>query len=151
MSFLKTDTIEINGQPLLLTELSGLERYEHMDYSTKLQSEAPAEPEPLAEGASPVEHETRLFALQKWSQAWAKLSYLAQVNLVAYGIKGFEAVQGQSQEDRRRWVQENLSDQSVVKVHNAVGYLSGMVFEPKDDMDEPASETEPAEPIDPKA
>lgn len=150
MSFLKTETIDINGQPLLLTELSGLDRFEHIEYCAGLEEKAPQKPDELPDDATEQQMEAHNLAIMRWCSLWEKLSFESQVNIVAYGVRFNECLDGiDTQEARRQWVWANLSTKMIKKIHNALARLCEMAVEPQYVGDEKAPE--PEEPIDPKA
>ncbi|MEJ2766980.1 hypothetical protein VV869_23820 [Photobacterium sp. MCCC 1A19761] len=149
MSFLETYTHQLNGQVLLLTELSGLDRFSHIEYCGDLQVQAPEKPEDVADDASLVEREKYLLELTQWKNAWDRLAFESQVSLVAYGLRDDERLQNlESVELRRDWVWNNLSPKAVTEIHNKVAEMSGMVIEVAEESD--AADLRAEEPIDPK-
>ncbi len=74
LSFLKTKDVPIDDLNVTITQLSGLERLDFMDYCSEIpEPDRPAKPE---ETASETEQENYLIELNKYTQKCSALTFL---------------------------------------------------------------------------
>ena len=151
--FLKSKEVDLDEHKIIITQLSGLERYDYLDYLTDLPR--PDEPVKPAEDASEKENENYLHELSSLQKKWNKLLFIASSRLVAYGCKHgvFEI---EDLEERHQFVMANLSDEQVRQLHVKIAEMSGIPIhqfteEESAETDENPTETkDSSEPVDPK-
>ncbi|MCR9525484.1 hypothetical protein [Vibrio alginolyticus] len=85
-TFLKQKTVPVGDCEVSITQLSGLDRLNYMDYCTEIPD--PNRPKEPAEDASQEEKERYLLDLKKYSNAWLRINFMAQARLVAYAYRG---------------------------------------------------------------
>ncbi|EHK2883942.1 hypothetical protein J7H88_003563 [Vibrio parahaemolyticus] len=119
-SFLESKTIQVNGVDVAITQLSGLERYDYMDYCSDLpEPERPIKP---AEGASEEEQEKYLKEMGKYVQKWQRLNFIAQARLVAYGYRdGVESI-----DNRHNEIMSIMTPEKTAELYKAVAAFSGI-------------------------
>ncbi|EOX4451721.1 hypothetical protein ACK6XA_001662 [Vibrio alginolyticus] len=150
-SFLETKTIQVNGVDVVITQLSGLDRYNYMDYCSELpEPERPIKPR---EGASEEEQERYLHEMSKYVQKWQRLNFIAQSRLVAYGYRdGVESI-----DNRHNEIMSIMTPEKIAELYKAVAAFSGIPL-PEDNTSnehnnsgtESSEETVTQEPTDPK-
>ncbi|BBM66356.1 hypothetical protein VA249_30020 [Vibrio alfacsensis] len=144
--FLKTQTVELDGEQLTITQLSGLERFDFLDYCTDLpKPEQPAKPD---EFSSEQEKEKYLEEMSKNIKQWQRINFMGQSRLVAYGYKD----SGDDLEDRHQQIMGSMTPDQVKFLHDEIAKFSGIPLpEPVDETTGSDSESEEAqEPADPK-
>ncbi|MGL1103408.1 hypothetical protein ACSTLM_04365 [Vibrio parahaemolyticus] len=154
LSFLKTKDVPIDDLNVTITQLSGLERLDFMDYCSEIpEPDRPAQPE---ETASEAEKEKYLVELNKYTQKWFRINFLAQARLVAYGYR--EGVQ--DIDERHNQIMSMMTPVQVETLHHAIASFSGLpVPEPEqyatttegsDTSTTSTEDTTTQEPVDPK-
>ncbi|GAJ77654.1 LOW QUALITY PROTEIN: hypothetical protein JCM18905_3549 [Vibrio sp. JCM 18905] len=154
LSFLKTKDVPIDDLNVTITQLSGLERLDFMDYCSEIpEPDRPAKPE---ETASETEQENYLIELNKYTQKCSALTFLFQARLVAYGYR--EGVQ--DIDERHNQIMSMMTPAQVETLHHAIASFSGLPV-PEPEQDETTTEgsdtsttstedTTTQEPVDPK-
>ncbi len=151
--FLKTKEIKIDEHKITITQLSGLERYDYLDYLTDIPR--PVHPVRPEEGASEEESDNYLHELSALQKAWNKVMFIGASRLVAYGCK-HDAFDIEDLEERHIFVQENLSVEQINILHREIAEFSGIPIPELDEeesaeTDENQTETkDSSEPVDPK-
>nr|WP_319556003.1 hypothetical protein [uncultured Vibrio sp.] len=150
-SFLESKTVPVNGVDVLITQLSGLDRYNYMDFCSDLpEPERPIQP---AEGASEEEQEKYLLALGKYAQKWQRLNFIAQARLVAYGYRN----DVHNIDDRHNEIMSIMTPERIAELYQEIASFSGIPL-PEDSTSteeetstaESSEETTTQEPVDPK-
>ncbi|HDI3225462.1 TPA: hypothetical protein PMB55_000724 [Vibrio cholerae] len=142
-NFLKKKKVALEGGEIEVTQLSGLERYDFIDYCTSLsRPEIPVMP---SEDASREEKEAYLEECQKVAKQFERLTFICRARLVAYGCK---AEPNTDIEERHQSVMASFTDEQVKKLHDEIALFSGI---PIQSADENAEQEEQGEPVDPKA
>ncbi|MDV5034054.1 hypothetical protein [Vibrio diabolicus] len=149
-SFLESKTIQVNGVDVVITQLSGLDRYNYMDYCSDLpEPERPIQP---AEDASEEEQEKYLIALGKYAQKWQRLNFIAQARLVAYGYRN----EVHDINDRHNEIMSIMTPEKIAELYNDIAAFSGIPLAEDYTSTEETSTTENSEetttqePVDPK-
>ncbi|MBE4585504.1 hypothetical protein BOO29_11075 [Vibrio navarrensis] len=123
MKYLKKDTVPIDGHQISIRQLSGLERFEFLEYLSSTEM-----PETLnfSRDDTPTEERELAYqrALQDSLRAWQKFNHLGQSRLVAYGLVDDEL--SDDIEERHKQVRQWFSDSSIKALHDAIAILSGM-------------------------
>lgn len=141
-NFLKTKEVPLDGEKVIITQLSGLERFDFLDYCTDLPK--PEQPEPPGENATQLEKEKYLEEMSKNIKQWQRINFIGQSRLVAYGYKGEE----DNLEEHHKQIMGSMTPDQVKLLHDEIAKFSGIPLpEPVEDKD--ATE-EPQEPADPK-
>lgn len=145
-TFLKTKTVDVDGETVTITQISGLERFEFLDYCTDLPK--PAQVVKPAENATEQEKEKFLEEMSNNIKQWQRVNFMGQSRLVAYGYK--EA--GDELEERHKMIMSSMTPEQVQLLHNEIAKFSGIPLpEPVDETNESDSSSEEAqEPADPK-
>ncbi|WP_165311052.1 phage minor tail protein domain-containing protein [Vibrio ziniensis] len=143
-TFLKTMLTTVGDQEVTLTQLSGLERFDFIEYVAEM--EKPAMPVHPADDASPSEKEAYLDSINKVLHQFNKLTFIGQARLAAYGCKSF----GEDIEQRHQFVMANFTTEQVKHIHDEVAVLSGIPLNNGDEAESSENQHESAEPIDPK-
>ncbi|EHK9084579.1 hypothetical protein KCU26_001148 [Vibrio parahaemolyticus] len=151
VNFLESKTVPVNGVDVEITQLSGLERYNYMDYCTDLPE--PVRPIQPAEDASENEKEKYLSELGKFAQKWQRLNFLAQARLVAYGYRnGVEDI-----EERHNEIMSIMTPEIIADLYKNIASFSGIPLaedststEEETSTTESSEETTTQEPVDPK-
>ncbi|HDU8571217.1 MULTISPECIES: phage minor tail protein G [Vibrio] len=149
-SFLESKTIQVNGVDVVITQLSGLDRYNYMDYCSDLpEPERPIKP---AEDASEEEQEKYLIALGKYAQKWQRLNFIAQARLVAYGYRN----EVHNIDDRHNEIMSIMTPEKIAELYKDIAAFSGIPLAEDNTSTEETSTTESSEetttqePVDPK-
>lgn len=146
--FLKTKQVTLDDDiTITITQLSGLDRYDFMDYCTNLPK--PNEIAPIAEDATPEERENYINAMASNLTQWQCVTFKARSRLVAYGYReGDDCL-----ENRHRQVMESMTPEQIDILHNEIAAFSGIPLPEPETLEESAvvSEQEAKEPVDPKA
>ncbi|HIF9531187.1 TPA: hypothetical protein ACX6S4_003606 [Photobacterium damselae] len=146
-NFLKTKSVDVDGEQIVITQLSGLERYDFLDYCTDLPK--PIQPIKPSEDASQAEQDVYINEMEKCLKQWGRVNFIGQSRLVAYGYK--EA--GETLEDRHEMIMSSMTPDQVQLLHNEIAKFSGIPLpDPVEDNAEPGTaETEESlDPTDPK-
>lgn len=151
-SFLKQKTVQIGDDKVTIKQLSGLDRYDFMDFCS--DQPFPESIEVLPEDASKEEKETQLVKIDKVTRQWNRLNFIMQARLVAHGT-GFDI---NDIDDRHQYVMASMSQEQIKGLHDEIATLSGMSLPDENssnDGNEPEqpkadSELEEQEPVDPK-
>ncbi|MCG6227112.1 phage minor tail protein G [Vibrio furnissii] len=145
-TFLKKKDVPVGDQSVTLTQLSGLERYDFIEYVATLSK--PKMPVQPPEDAPISEKDAFLNNIEKVLNEFKKLTFIAQSRLVAYGCKEF----GNDIDCRHQFVMDNFMPDQVKLLHDEVAVFSGIPLnqEPEDGA---AGESTDAskESVDPKA
>lgn len=148
-NYLKSKTVPIGDQTVTLTQLSGLARFDFIEYLAEL--ERPETPVRPADDAPIDEKETYLEQFEKVVHQYRKLTFIGQSRLVAYGLM----VPGEDIEQRHRYVMNNFTCEDVQTLHDEVAVFSGIPLNNTDEStqssDEQGSDDSPQEPVGPKA
>lgn len=144
-SFLKTKNIDIDGEQVTITQLSGLERYDFLDYCSDLPQ--PEKPEPLSDDATSDQKDAYSRAVEKAFKQWQRTNFIAQSRLVAYGYKDA----GDDVETRHQTVMSTMTIAQVEFLHDEIAQFSGILLpksaeEPDDSDDDPETEEAPSDP-----
>ncbi|WP_039432787.1 hypothetical protein [Vibrio navarrensis] len=145
-TFLKTQEVNLDGEVIVITQLSGLDRFDFLDYCTDLPK--PEQPVNPGENSTAQEKEKYLDEMSKNIKQWQRINFMGQSRLVAYGYKE----PGDDLEDRHRQIMGFMTPDQVKFLHDEIAKFSGIPLpEPVEDADEPNSESEETqEPVDPK-
>lgn len=145
-TFLKKKDVSVGDQSVTLTQLSGLERYDFIEYVATLPK--PTMPVQPQEDAPISEKDAYLNNIEKVLNAFKKLTFIAQSRLVAYGCKEF----GNDIDCRHQFVMNNFMPDQVKFLHDEVAIFSGIPLnqEPEDGAADDSTNV-PKEPVDPKA
>lgn len=147
-TFLESKTIPINGVDIEITQLSGLDRFNFMDYCTDLPK--PKNPVKPAEDSPQEEFEAYLEEMDKNLKQWHRVNFMGQSRLVAYGYRnGVEDL-----DERHNQIMSSMTPEQVKNLHDEIAKFSGIPLpEPESQSNtETTSDelTEEQEPIDPK-
>ncbi|EJI1423084.1 hypothetical protein NDM58_000022 [Vibrio parahaemolyticus] len=150
-SFLESKTVQVNGVDVVITQLSGLDRYNYMDFCSDLPE--PERPILPAEGASEEEQEKYLLSLGKYAQKWQRLNFIAQARLVAYGYRG----DVNDINDRHNEIMSIMTPEKIAELYQEIASFSGIPLpednnstEEETSTTESSEETTTQEPVDPK-
>ncbi|CAK2034302.1 Phage protein [Vibrio crassostreae] len=143
-TFLKTKEVPFDGENIAITQLSGLERFDFLDYCSDLpKPETPVRP---AEEASEQEHQQFYESMSSVAKKWERLSFMGQSRLVAYGCQ-FDI---DDLEERHQFIMSSMIPDQVKTLHDEIAKFSGIPLpEPDEDTensDKPEQELEPADP-----
>jgi phage minor tail protein G len=138
-TFLKQKTVPVGDDKVTLTQLSGLDRYDFMDFSS--EQAFPESVEALSEKASKEEKEAQLQKMEKVTRQWNRLNFIMQARLVAHGTN-FDI---DDIDERHQYVMSAMSKEQIKELHDEVAKLSGMSLP-----DETPSIEEDAEPETPE-
>lgn len=145
-AFLKEKTILVGEQELTIRQLSGLDRFDFMDFCSDLT--LPERIKTPNEDASIEEKEAFLVEMHKVEKQWQRLNFIMQSRLVAFGSY-FDIA---DIEQRHQHVMASMSLDQIKEVHDEVAKLSGMELpEPEEDIEANKTELDDKEPVDPKA
>jgi hypothetical protein len=144
-SFLKTKNVPFCDETITITQLSGLERYDFLDYCSDLPK--PDVPDKPAEDASDKELNQYYEAMSAVVKKWERLSFMGQSRLVAYGIK-FDI---DDLEERHQYIMSSMMPDQVKELHDEIAKFSGIPLpEPEEETEESADSDKESEPADPK-
>jgi len=144
-SFLKTKNVPFCDETITITQLSGLERYDFLDYCSDLPK--PETPDKPAEDASDKELNKFYEAMSVVAKKWERLSFMGQSRLVAYGTK-FDI---DDLEDRHQYIMSSMMPDQVKELHDEIAKFSGIPLpDPEEETEEPADSGKESEPADPK-
>ncbi|HHF3026709.1 TPA: phage minor tail protein G [Vibrio diabolicus] len=138
-TFLKQKTVPVGDDKVILTQLSGLDRYDFMDFCS--EQAFPESVEALSEKASKEEKEAQLQKMEKVTRQWNRLNFIMQARLVAHGTN-FDI---DDIDERHQYVMSAMSKEQIKELHDEVAKLSGMSLP-----DETPSIEEDAEPETPE-
>ncbi|ELA8262810.1 TPA: phage minor tail protein domain-containing protein [Vibrio diabolicus] len=138
-TFLKQKTVPVGDDKVTLTQLSGLDRYDFMDFCS--EQTFPESVEALSENASKEEKEAQLQKMEKVTRQWNRLNFIMQARLVAHGTN-FDI---DDIDERHQYVMSAMSKEQIKELHDEVAKLSGMSLP-----DETPSIEEDAEPETPE-
>ncbi|UTV29000.1 phage minor tail protein domain-containing protein [Photobacterium atrarenae] len=147
MTFLKKQTVDVDGQSVEITQLSGLERFDYLEYCADLPQ--PDEVAPMGENPSEEQKKQYAQAIAKAHRTWTKLTFLFHSRLVAYGLKG----EATDIEQQHQVVMSTMTPDQIKHLHDEIARFSGMPLlndEQNESSEESTIETS-SEPIDPKA
>ncbi|EGR3042623.1 hypothetical protein DBT73_RS21690 [Vibrio parahaemolyticus] len=125
--FLKTKTVPVDEINVTITQLSGLERLDFMDYCSEIpEPERPARPD---ESASKLEQDNYLVELNKYTKQWFRINFLVQARLVAYGYRdGVENI-----DDRHNQIMSMMTPDQVGVLHYEIASFSGLPVPEKEE------------------
>ncbi|MFH4814353.1 phage minor tail protein domain-containing protein [Vibrio alginolyticus] len=138
-TFLKQKTVPVGDDKVTLTQLSGLDRYDFMDFCS--EQTFPESVEVLSEKASKEDKEAQLQKMEKVTRQWNRLNFIMQARLVAHGTN-FDI---DDIDDRHQYVMTAMTKEQIKELHDEVAKLSGMSLP-----DEAPSSEEDAEPETPE-
>ncbi|MFH4670369.1 hypothetical protein [Vibrio alginolyticus] len=118
--FLKKKEVPIDEQMVTITQLSGLDRLNYMDYCAEIPE--PESPNKPPEGATQEEQERYLLELKKYSNAWFRLNFMAQARLVAYGYPG----DSDNIDERHQQIMSIMSPPQVEALYREIALFSGL-------------------------
>ncbi|EMB9233962.1 hypothetical protein U9608_001460 [Vibrio alginolyticus] len=154
-TFLTQKTVPVGDDKVTLTQLSGLDRYDFMDFCS--EQTFPESIEALSEKASKEEKEAQLQKMDKVTRQWNRLNFIMQARLVAHGTN-FDI---DDIDERHQYIMSAMSKEQIKELHDEVAKLSGMPLPdetPSSEEDvEPETPEEDGEqeddldPVDPKA
>ncbi|ELB2927319.1 hypothetical protein QNE77_001953 [Vibrio alginolyticus] len=155
--FLKTKDVDVNGVMVTITQLSGLERLEFMDYCSEV--EEPVRPIKPDENATELEQEKYFTELNKYTQKWFRINFLIRARLVAYGYRN----NVENIEERFHEIISIMTPEQIEMLHYEIASFSGLPVPekpetaPSDGSETTTAtdtamteETTPQEPTDPK-
>lgn len=147
-TFLKTQNVTVDGEEIVITQISGLDRFDFLDYCTDLPK--PENPLKPAEDASEQEKEKYLDEMSKNIKQWQRVNFIGQSRLVAYGYKE----PSEDLEERHNQIMRTMTPDQVKYLHDEIAKFSGIplpepVVETESDESDVNSEEAP-EPVDPK-
>ncbi|MGY0615870.1 phage minor tail protein domain-containing protein [Vibrio sp. FJH11] len=146
MAFLKEKTIPVGEQELTIRQLSGLDRFDFMDFCS--DQTVPEQLEAPKEDANQEEKEAFLVKASKVAKQWDRLNFIMCARLVAFGSH-FDIP---DIEKRHQHIMASMSVEQIKYVHDEVAKLSGMELPaPEEDAKETETELDDKEPVDPKA
>lgn len=147
MTFMQKKTVTVDGIDVEITQLSGLERYDYLDFATGLSR--PKKPAVPDEGATAEELERYEEEFNKVLQQFSKLTFVMQSRLVAYGFRN----NVDDIDQRHKEVMGSMTPEQVYFLHDEISRFSGMALpeSPEDNAPEPTTDGETTEPADPKA
>lgn len=146
-TYLKTKTVTINDSEVQISQLSGLARFDFLDYCSS--KEHPNQPVNPGENATKEQVEQYELEMTRCYQKWQRLNFDCQARLVAYGMPTDEDL-----DTRHKNVMSTMTPELVKQFHDEIAVFSGMPL-PDAESEQP-SEEEPdldvqsAEPVDPK-
>lgn len=145
-SFLSKKSVPIGDGSVTVTQLSGLERYEYIEYTSNL--EQPAMPVQPDDSASESEKQQYLDAMAKIINLFGKITFQARARLVAYGMKDLDMP---NLDERHQFVMAHFTEEHINTLHDEVALFSGIPLPKAKDTAEEPEQTEHQEgPIDPK-
>ena len=137
-SFLQKKIVPIDGKEVEITQLSGLERFDFMDYCSN--QEQPVKPIKPAAGATEEEQEKYLEELNKYTQKWYRISFVVSARLVAYGYRaGVESI-----DERHNQIMSIMTPEQVTQMHDEIARFSGLPV-PGDESETATSENTSSE------
>ena len=147
-TFLESKTVPLKDTQITITQLSGLDRFNFMDYCTDLPK--PKNPVKPAEDASQEECEKYLEDMEKNIKQWHRVNFMGQSRLVAYGYRdGVEDL-----DERHNQIMASMTPEQVKFLHDEIAKFSGIPLPEPDTQENTESEedvsSEPQEPVDPK-
>ncbi|MCG9699545.1 hypothetical protein L1D19_05285 [Vibrio natriegens] len=154
-TFLKQMTVPVGDDKVTLTQLSGLDRYDFMDFCS--EQPLPESVEDLSKDASKEEKEAYAQKMHKVTRQWNRLNFIMQARLVAHGTH-FDI---DDIDERHQYVMTAMSKEQIKELHDEVAKLSGMSL--PDEAPSSEEDVEPetpekdgeqeddADPVDPKA
>ncbi|EJI1395464.1 hypothetical protein NDL36_000437 [Vibrio parahaemolyticus] len=151
VSFLESKTIQVNGVDVVITQLSGLDRYNYMDFCSDLpEPDRPIKPEL---DASEDDKENYLKGMSKYVQKWQRLNFMAKARLVAYGYRnGVDNI-----DDRHNEIMSIMTPEKVAELYKEIAAFSGIPLEDETSTSEntssettTTSDSTTQEPTDPK-
>lgn len=146
-SFLKTKNIDIDGEQVTIIQLSGLERFDFIDYCSGLPQ--PEKQEPLNDDATSDQKDVYSRAVEKAFKQWQRTNFIAQSRLVAHGYKDA----GDDLETRHKIVMSTMTIEQVQFLHDEIAQFSGISLpKPAEKPDDPNDESEAEQALsDPKS
>lgn len=144
-SFLKTKNVPFCDETITITQLSGLERYDFLDYCSDLpKPDAPDKPD---EDASDKDLNQYYEAMSAMVKKWERLSFMGQSRLVAYGTK-FDIG---DLEERHQYIMSSMMPDQVKELHDEIAKFSGIPLpDPEEETEEPTDSEKESEQADPK-
>ncbi len=122
-SFLKTKNIDVDGEQVTITQLSGLERFDFIDYCSDLPKPTP--PEKPADDASEEEFNKYYEAMLIMAKKWERLSFIGHSRLVAYGTNlGIDDL-----EERHQYIMSSMMPDQVKSLHEEIAKFSGKAIQ----------------------
>lgn len=149
-TFLKTKEITVDDESVTITQLSGLNRFDFLDYCSDLPK--PAQPEKPSDDATEQDFERYLEAYEKCLKQWQRVNFTAQSRLVAYGY----LESGNDLEERHQLIMATMTPEQVKFMHDEIALFSGIPLpkEPEEAPEPTNAESEKTEeqlePVDPK-
>ncbi|WGY45031.1 phage minor tail protein G [Vibrio sp. ABG19] len=146
-SFLSKKKVPIGDVSVTVTQLSGLERYEYIEYTSNL--EQPSMPVKPDDSAPESEKQQYLDAMAKVINLFGKITFQARARLVAYGMKDWDMP---NLDERHQYVMAHFTEEHINTLHDEVAEFSGIPLPKSKDPEADHKQSEPSEgPIDPKA
>ncbi|WP_136484742.1 phage minor tail protein G [Vibrio sp. H11] len=146
-SFLSKKTVPVGDGSVTVTQLSGLERYEYIEYTSNL--EQPTMPVKPDDSAPESEKQQYLDAMAKVINLFGKITFQARARLVAYGMKDLDMP---NLDERHQYVMAHFTEEHINTLHDEVALFSGIPLPKAKETAEEPKQTERKEgPIDPKA
>ncbi len=145
-AFLKTKEVQLGSETVVVTQLSGLERFDFLDYCTEIPK--PEEIERPADDATEQEKEQYLLAMGHFISKWERVNFTGQSRLVAYGCKSLNG----DIDERHQIVMNSMSIEQVKTLHDEIAKFSGIPLpKPSDNTEESEEPEKQKEHADPKA
>lgn len=146
-SFLSKKKVPIGDGSVTVTQLSGLERYDFIDFTSNLPK--PETPDKPDDSAPEKERDHYLEKMAKVYNEYGKITFQARARLVAYGLKDLDMP---DLESRHQYVMESFTEEHINTLHDEVALFSGIPLPKSIEPEEDPKQSEPKEgPIDPKA
>lgn len=153
-TFLKRNTIEFEGEKVEIVQLSGLGRFDFLDYCSDLDK--PIQPKQPAEDATQEELEQYYGQMEKCLKQWARVNFTGQSRLVAYGYQVSDDTSDETLDERHQKVMSSMTPEQVKFLHDAIADFSGIPLpkEPEESGETESTDVkedaESQEPVDPK-
>lgn len=143
MAFIKKKVVDIDGEKVEISQLSGLDRFDYLDFVTDL----PKPQKPVHPGDSATDEQLQQYyeEADKIMHQFSKLTFQAQSRLVAYGYRN----QVESIDERHHQVMATMTPEQVYRLNDEIAAFSGML--PAETDDAQPAEQEPEVLTDPKA
>lgn len=122
--FLKNKTVEVNDIHVVIYQLSGLDRFDFVEYTSELKGLK--KPEPIAEDAAPEVIDEYWWALTKWQKSWSRATFIGQARLVAYGLYRSSEYEGKSIDEVHQYVMSSMKEEHIKSLHDEVAIFSGI-------------------------
>lgn len=139
--YLKTSLVSINGVEVSIRQISGLERFDFLDYtSTLVYPELLPEPD---ENAPQEERDEYVTTTYRHMREVAKTTFFGQSRLVAYGMVSNDSA-ALPIDERHQLVMNSFTKEDIKLLHDEIAKLSGMSL-PDEEQTDASSEPQSVE------